>query len=132
MKPIPTLSSKGFVTDPVQGMVELYKLFCASEFSQSNLFEVHSYKNLLRYLDADRSTFTDKFIQALRSLYEAYYERVDVDVRLQQVSNDGRYNIIISVDCVDGGMPYTLSQSINDIASQGDITLDRLLQGIPL
>ncbi len=132
MKPIPTLSGLGFITDPPQGMVELYKLFCVSEVSQSNLFAVQSFPNILRYGSIQDGQFSRMMRDALSTLYTAYYESAEVDVRTLENPDTARYDIAISITVRDDNREYRLNQAISDVAERGDVTIDRLLAGLPL
>lgn len=132
MKPIPTLGGAGFINDPPQGMVELYKMFCVSEVSQSTLFAVQSFPNILRYGDLSDGEFSRMITEALNTLYRAYYEEAYTEVRIRPIVETGRYDIVISITCRDGGQEYHLNQAINNVATNGDVTIDRLLEGLPI
>ena len=69
-KAIPKLSLEGFVTDKNLQMSQLYELFLASEYSQSN--EFNGYITSLKYLIAQydvRTNLKDKVKTALKAFY---------------------------------------------------------------
>lgn len=114
---LPTLSSSGILTEPKQVADYLFRSFMASENSQSSHYPIYSLPYLVEKSTGRVGNLPDEIAEALRSMYESYFESVTVDVRLEEnlVSPELLALVIRMTLSIDGKM-YDLARLVEKIA----------------
>lgn len=121
---IPTLSSSGWVSDPINVLNKIYDYFLTTETNQSNLFksELTSLQSLVASYSDDPGLLASKTKDSLRYLFGAYFEQVNVETSITAIKTkngeEGRYNLNMNVTVMEKGKTYSLGRAIETISNE--------------
>lgn len=120
MNPIPTVSTSANVTDPLEGMSEIWKDYMASEYSQTILYRgrVKSLPYLVMTI-SEETALRQQIIEDLEFLYKCHYEAVDVMVEVDETEAAdnltqelSRYRVSVSIRVTEGNKHYDLAHAL--------------------
>lgn len=131
MKPIVTADTAGIITDVRAGMLYLFKCFISSEASQSNLYRdaVSSLPALIKQNPNDPQGLSAAAGRGLQALYGAHFDAPNVNTSIKNTAVDGtdtRYNLQMSVEVIENGQTYHLSNVLTDAYLSADSLLKRI------
>lgn len=115
MKPLPTLSTNGWVTDIVALATRLMDYFLASEYSQSQFYygEVSSLQYLIQQHGHDPQMLAQRTQLQLDRYLTRYFEQVRVNVDVDdQPASGAHYGLQIQADLSDGQRMHSLGRLI--------------------
>jgi len=129
-KAVPSLSTVGWTKDYNEIMKKLYVYFIISEYSQSNSYygEIAS----LKYILQSHSEVEDIKLaiqRTLLSMYDRYFDSVDVVVDVIQTDTSTSYTINIIAIASDG-ITYKLDKTIQTDTNRTIINLDKNITGL--
>lgn len=114
---IPTLSSSGWVSDPMNVLSKLYDYFLTTETNQSYFFkdDLISLQYLLATYGDDPSLLSSKTKDNLRLLLKRYFSSINVETSITlppPENDDGKYDLTINVTVMQNGKTYSLGRSL--------------------
>ena len=131
---IPTLSKQGYITDPHQAILYLFKAFCTSDKSQSNFWrgQVASLVYLIKKNTKTMDSLRGDVEEALQQLYNTYFEDVRVQVELTSstelpLSETPTVNLNMAILVNEKGRTYNLSTLLEDAFREGDSMYNRIV-----
>lgn len=101
-KVLPTLSSSGWVDDPVGTMEKLFVYFLSSNSNQSVTYNgnVYSLRSILAEAD-DVYKVKAEIERALGSLYRPFFKQTTVSVTIENLDSNGYTPLNISIETID-------------------------------
>lgn len=114
---LPTLTLDGFVTNKQIMFYKIWEYFLTSEHSQSNTFNVASYKYIMAtaFENSDTQSIARSMEGALESLYKKYYDNVKVDCETVDDTETNTLKVRISITVSDnGGSTYRLARELEN------------------
>lgn len=114
--PVPTLSSKGLVTQPYTKADHLFSYFLVSQASQTNMFKGHvsSLTYLVQYHAGDENGLKEAVRQSLFTLFNDFFETVAIDVEIKEpvsaAEKDKRFDLRMVVTFNQEGKPYNMAR----------------------
>ena len=131
---IPTLSKQGYITDPHQAILYLFKAFCTSDKSQPNFWrgQVASLVYLIKKNTKTMDSLRGDVEEALLQLYNTYFEDVRVQVELTSgtelpLSETPTVNLNMAILVNEKGRTYNLSTLLEDAFREGDSMYNRIV-----
>lgn len=114
-KPVPSLSSRGWVSDVIGKMDMLLANFLTSDYSQTELYlgNISSMQYLVKVYGSDPRTFSQELQRKLEDYIGRYFDAVQVKVEtwyLNTEMNDGPYGVKIVITGVVNGQRINLMQ----------------------
>lgn len=116
--PVPTLSTRGWVTSPPEKADMLISHFFSAMTSQSYIYNsnISNIHILLQKYAHSPVDLSDQLRKNLVTYLERYYTEVAVDVTTKDIGSTNKVELIISAELVDNGKRYSLARllSINN------------------
>lgn len=115
MKPLPTLTTNGWVRDIVATATRLMDYFLASEYSQTQFYygEVSSLQYLIQQHGHQPEVLAQRTQQQLNRYFSRYFDRVRVNAEIEEDSSDpAHYELKIQAEFSDGRQMYSLGRLI--------------------
>lgn len=114
-KPVPSLSSRGWVSDVIGKMDMLLANFLTSDYSQTELYlgNISSMQYLVKVYGNDPRTFSQELQRKLEDYIGRYFDAVQVKVETWYIDtemNDGPYGVKIVITGVVSGQRINLMQ----------------------
>lgn len=121
-KPLPTLSSSGFVSGIAEKADRLMSYYFVSEDSQSNLYrgQITSLPKQIQLLGNDEQALTSRITTELERLLGSYFDGVEVNVTtaIPNTQDPNRINVTVSATVAENGQQYSLAKLINVVNSR--------------
>jgi len=121
-KPLPTLSSSGFVSGIAEKADRLMSYYFVSEDSQSNLYrgQITSLPKQIQLLGNDEQALTSRITKELERLLGSYFDGVEVNVTtaIPNTQDPNRINVTVSATVAENGQQYSLAKLINVVNSR--------------
>ena len=111
-KPVPTLSSDGWVTNTVMKADYLLSHFFLSEYSRTYLYlgDISSFPWILQKYKDDIYGLEDNTRQTLKKYFGRYFPKAEVDVKIKK-EEGSKYAIIVVVIVTDvGGREFSVGR----------------------
>lgn len=116
-KVLPTLSTKGFISDENIIMSKLYEYFLTTQNSQSLLYgdDIESYDKIIKNNIVVHKELENDLNNSIYNLYSKYFTDVEPDVKLKEhdINGNSVYKVKIEVSCKGkNNTTLTLSKSL--------------------
>lgn len=110
--PLPTLDTKGNVTDPSLKMQWLLSYLVTTEASQTNLHRgrVLSIPDMNRKFGNDPMSFAKTIEEALKRSLDVYFDDSQVYATHEPMSDLTKYKLVIKARALEAGIWYDLSE----------------------
>ena len=120
--PVPSLSASGWVTEVGEKADKLFAYFFLSEYLQSNSYKgsVASLPHLIKKYGHDELQLVSMIRETLSRLFEAYFDKVEVDVHVKP-ENESTFGIVVSSMVEQDGVPYNIAK---EVAIQDSVIVD--------
>lgn len=113
--PLPTLSTLGYLTSPMEKADRLMSYFFESDASQSQLFtkSVYSLQYLIQQHNQDIPTLCGQIKTNLTNYLNGYFDSSEVECTYSE--EDNKVTIKLYADVVENGKKYSLGKLIETI-----------------
>lgn len=125
--PVPTLDTRGWLTEPSEKADALLCHYLQSDYSQTTLMvgSVKSFQYTLQRHPKDPLQLREAVSRELNLLFDAHFEATNVSVTVQvpndqdpQYESDAKYNVNITIDVTDNGVVHSVGKLISTIDSR--------------
>ena len=121
MSKLPTLSSAGWVTNPLEQIDYMLAYFFTTQKSQTHFFKgtVTSYQSLLADNDPDAG-LASAIESELTDYLKTQFTDVKLDVRIEAQNPTDKTELTVVIGCTltAGGQPYSVSHAIELLGTQ--------------
>lgn len=110
---VPTLSIHGWIDNTLNRMNKLFEHFLASDYSQST--QLIGHVSSLKYILASTKNIIEiknSIDKALNKLYKAYFDDVVTDVRIEEVADDTKIRIFITITITENNKVNMLKKAV--------------------
>jgi hypothetical protein len=120
--PVFSLSRKGFLVDPGDKANQQMGYYLASDMSQSILYDgsIRSFQGTIQQVGNNNPSLLEaRITQDLNAIFGAVFDGATATVSVTSPAFDGtyRYNIAMSVQFTEDGVPYNLPQILKSVTN---------------
>lgn len=132
--PYPTVSTRGFITEPLKAVDQMLADFFVTNYSQSICFKgsLSSAVYILQQAADDNAALTAGMRDALQVLLSRYFDNVTVTASIQQLTDEGKQNMFdlrIGATFTSDGVKYDIV-SIGEIDKSQMRIIQKEMQGV--
>lgn len=109
-----TLTSAGWISDPVNKLSRLFDDFLTTEASQSLLFreDIVSFQDFIQKFQHDPVLLAMRIESSLGALLSKYFDSAVTSIKADEAGDDGRYNITFDVVITQDGVAHSLGRVV--------------------
>lgn len=109
---MPTLTSAGWISDPINKLSRLFDYFLTTEKSQSYFFKdnILSFQEYIKSLQHDPVLLASRLETSLGAQLNKYFDTASVAISSQSPGPDGRYDIKFDIVITENNTSYSLGR----------------------